>query len=269
MLTREELFKQAEARGLPAMRTRGIVREYFHYLILQGINSCSDRLIFTGGTALRIIHNFGRLSFDLDFDASAFTKNEFADVIEHVHKDLVRLGVEVKPGRFKQRQNILTAEINLLNAFRLYRINTAQEHLLVKIEVLNVAESRLHSEIKLIRNFDGQTILIKVLNLECLAAEKIAAFFGRVRERDYYDVLFLTLNKVPIDLDMLNMIMAKDRFIDYLDLLKKIKHKFEQADVNKISKKLEPFLIDPGHGQVIKNSVQLLSDFIKDNVSAT
>ncbi|OHD64481.1 MAG: hypothetical protein A2176_05965 [Spirochaetes bacterium RBG_13_51_14] len=263
MLTREELFKQAEARGLPAVKARGIVREYFHYLMLHGINTHTDRLIFTGGTALRIVHNFGRLSFDLDFDASDLSKNEFKDIIERIQKDLVRLGAEVKSGRLKQRGNILTAEIKILNAFKLYDITTAQEHLMVKVEALNVAGSRLRPEIKLVRNFDGQTILVNVLTLEYLAAEKTAAFFERARERDYYDVLFLVLNKAPIDLDLLSTILVKTKFTDIPHLLEKIKTKFEQADLAKIHKKLEPFLIVPGHLQVIKNSVQLLSEHIK------
>jgi predicted nucleotidyltransferase component of viral defense system len=262
MLTREELFKQAGARGLPFIRARGIVREYIHYLILQSINASTNRLIFTGGTALRLVHNFGRLSFDLDFNASNLSKIEFARVLERIHKDLVRLGFEVKSGRLKQRQNILAAEVKILNAFGLYRINTAQEHLMVKIEVLNVPKFRIQSEIKLIRNFDGQTILINVLNLGCLAAEKIAAFFERARERDYYDVLFIVLNRAPIDVDMLNAIVVKVKFLDYSDLIKKIRNKFEQADLDKINRKLQPFLVIPGHLKVIRDSVQLLSKCI-------
>lgn len=268
MLTREELFKQAAARGLPATKARGIVREYFHYLMLHSINTCGDRLIFTGGTALRIVHNFGRLSFDLDFDASGLARDEFADIVERTQQILGRFGAEVTSGKLKQRQNILTAEIKVLNAFRLYGIATAQEHLMVKIEVLNVDRTRLRSEIKLVKNFDGQAILINVLQTEYLAAEKIAAFFERARERDYYDVLFLVLGKVPINVEVLNVILSKSDFVHHSDVLRRIMQKFEQVDLNKISKKLEPFLIDQNHEQVIRNSVQLLSDFIKDNVSS-
>ncbi|MBE0432598.1 nucleotidyl transferase AbiEii/AbiGii toxin family protein [candidate division WOR-3 bacterium] len=262
MLTREELFKQAEARGVPAARARGIVREYVHYLILHGINSYTDRLIFTGGTALRLIHNFGRLSFDLDFDASGMTKDEFAEILRRVRTDMVKLGFDVKSGPLKHRQNILTAEIRLPDAFRLYGIDTAQEQLMVKIEVLNVPEYRLKSNFQLVRNFDGQTILVNVLALACLAAEKIAAFFERARERDYYDVLFLTLNKAPVDLDMLNRIVGKGTFTDHSDLLVRVKSKFERANMDQISKKLEPFLIIPGHLNVLKNGARLLSELI-------
>jgi len=260
MLTKEELFKQAEARGLPVMRARSIVREYVHYLILQSISAYTDRLIFTGGTALRLIHGFGRLSFDVDFDASGLGKDEFARILRRVHSDLVKLGFEVKSGRVTQRRNILTAEIKLLNAFSLYGIKTAQEQLMVKLEVLNVPHFRLKSEVKLVRNFDGQTILINVLDLGFLAAEKIAAFFERARERDYYDVLFLALNRAPVDLDLLNEIMVKVTFTDYSDLLARVRSKFERADMDKIGRKLEPFLIDPGHLKVLKSGARLLSE---------
>ncbi len=269
MLTKEELFKQAAARGLPATKARGVVREYFHYLMLYSINTCGDRLVFTGGTALRIVHNFGRLSFDLDFDASGLAQDEFADIIERTQQTLGRFGAEVTSGKLKQRQNILTAEIKVLNAFRLYGIATAQEYLMVKVEALNVDRARLRPEVKLVRNFDGQTILVNVLKLEYLAAEKVAAFFERARERDYYDVLFLVLNKVPINIELLNRIVSKSGFVHYADVLSRIKNKFEQADFNKIAKKLDPFLIDPEHARVIKTSVQLLSDFINDNASST
>jgi predicted nucleotidyltransferase component of viral defense system len=259
MLTKEELFKQAEARGLPVTRARGIVREYIHYLILHSVNTFTDQLIFTGGTALRLIHNFGRLSFDLDFDANRLTKGEFAKILKRVHGDFVKLGFEIESGRLKQRQSILTAEIKALNAFSLYGITTAQKQMMVKIEVLNVPKFRLKTEVKLIRNFDGQTILINVLILPCLAAEKIAAFFERARERDYYDVLFLVLNNTPVDLNTLNKIMVKGTVTDYKDLLMKLKSKFEHVDLDKISRKLEPFLIDPGHLRVLRNGARLLS----------
>jgi len=263
MLTKEELFKQAEARGLPAIRARGIVREYVHYLILHSINTYTDKLILTGGTALRLIHDFGRLSFDLDFDAVGLTSDEFLRILGCVKADLTKLGFESQVGRVKMRQNMLTAEIKMFNIFELYQIGTAQEILMVKIEVLIVPKFRSKAEIKLVKNFDGQTILINVLDIGYLAAEKVAAFFERARERDYYDVIFLVLNKTPIDLELLNKIVVKVKFADFTDLLMKVKSKLERADMDKISKKLEPFLIIPGHLKVLKSGIQRLSELIQ------
>ena len=254
MLTREELFRQAELRSLPLGKEKGILREYLHYLILDNLNLLTDKLVFTGGTALRLIYDFSRFSFDLDFDATKLTLEGFQKILERLTAQIAKLGFGVRLGRSKRRENILTAELNFPGIFSRYGIRTPEEKLMVRIEVLNVSQARLKTEVKLAQNFDGRSIIITILRQDLLAAEKFAAFFERGRERDYYDAFFLIFNQFPVDLNLLNKLLSlKIQFKDYLELKNKVKEKILKADLSKICQKLEPFLLDPRQLKILAN----------------
>ncbi|MDH5186968.1 MAG: nucleotidyl transferase AbiEii/AbiGii toxin family protein [candidate division WOR-3 bacterium] len=252
MLTREELFVQAESRNLPLGKERGILREYLHYLILDNLNILTDKLLFTGGTALRLIYNFSRFSFDLDFDATKLAPKTFQNILDRLVAKITKLGFEIKLGRTKSRGNILTAELNFPEIFARYGIRAPEEKMMVRIEILNVSPARLKSEVKLVRNFDGSTIIINVLRQDLLSAEKFAAFFERERERDFYDAFFIIFNQFPVDLKLLNKLLSpKFHFSDYPELKRKVKEKMSNSDLSKIGRKLEPFLLDSRHLEII------------------
>jgi predicted nucleotidyltransferase component of viral defense system len=63
-----------------------LLREYLQYRLLEIIYSSpfAEKLVFLGGTCLRIVHDNRRFSEDLDFDNLGLTKPEFAQVGELV-----------------------------------------------------------------------------------------------------------------------------------------------------------------------------------------
>ncbi len=75
-----------------------ILREYLQYKILRSIfeNRFSDKLVFLGGTALRIVHNNTRFSEDLDFDNFDLSEEEFYKLGELVKQDLELEGLQVE-----------------------------------------------------------------------------------------------------------------------------------------------------------------------------
>lgn len=79
-------------------RERGMLREYLQYLILSSIytSKYASRLVFLGGTCLRIAYNTKRFSEDLDFDSRGLTEEEFALLSEHVASALRHTGLEVE-----------------------------------------------------------------------------------------------------------------------------------------------------------------------------
>ena len=60
-----------------------ILKEYLQYKILKSIfdQKSSEKLVFLGGTALRIIHGSTRFSEDLDFDNFDLDEKAFFDNI--------------------------------------------------------------------------------------------------------------------------------------------------------------------------------------------
>ena len=59
-----------------------LMREYLQYRVLGIIFSSpfAEKLVFLGGTCLRIVHGNRRFSEDIDFDNLGLTKPEFAQV---------------------------------------------------------------------------------------------------------------------------------------------------------------------------------------------
>ncbi len=67
MLTYDTLIEEAESRGMPANKARGILREYLQVMILREIYRLAPgrKLFFTGGTYLRLAHQTRRFSEEL------------------------------------------------------------------------------------------------------------------------------------------------------------------------------------------------------------
>lgn len=96
MLTYDALIEQAKLRGMPPTKVRGILREYLQILILKELYkiSLSEKLYFTGGTYLRLIHNLKRFSEDLDFNAPKISTTEFENTINRLLVELKRLAIK-------------------------------------------------------------------------------------------------------------------------------------------------------------------------------
>lgn len=85
-----------------------LLREYLQYRILDIIfaSPYAEKLVFLGGTCLRIVHGNRRFSEDLDFDNLGLLRPEFAQVGALVKQELELEGYEV------------TAEMAGVSAFR-------------------------------------------------------------------------------------------------------------------------------------------------------
>jgi len=96
MLSLEALAMEAQQRGMPQGKMRGILREYLQVLILKEMYKLPEgkRLFFTGGTYLRLIHQTKRFSQDLDFNVDTMKKDAFEGALERVQKNLKKKVLE-------------------------------------------------------------------------------------------------------------------------------------------------------------------------------
>lgn len=87
------------------------LREYLQVLILKEIYKLDEgrKLYFTGGTYLRLAHNFKRFSEDLDFNTHSLKKPAFEILFKRVGAELKRLNIEASV-RFDHWDNILSAQ---------------------------------------------------------------------------------------------------------------------------------------------------------------
>ena len=193
-------IKQIEAFYPEHLRAfkKNILREYLQYKILEIIFSSEfgHKLVFMGGTAIRIIHGSSRFSEDLDFDNTGLDKNTFSKLASIVERKMKLEGYNLEIRTvFKgaYRSYIKISDILFDNKISGYK----EEKITVQID----AEPQNFTYVpdKVIINkfdvFQG----INAVPADILLSQKIFAIFSRKRAmgRDFYDTIFLFGKTLP------------------------------------------------------------------------
>jgi hypothetical protein len=198
----------AESRG--RVDVRHIVREYVQHYILYLLYRTKHyrRMLFTGGTALRILFGLPRFSEDLDFSAAGPADAlDFAAVRADVlaELELAGYGATEKPRRSDAIAGTFIRFPGLLHELGLSPL--AAEMLSVRIEVDLDPPAGGGSALDLVNRYH---LLYQVRrhDLPALLAGKLHALHFRPypRGRDAYDLLwFLTAQKgIEPNLELLN-----------------------------------------------------------------
>jgi predicted nucleotidyltransferase component of viral defense system len=155
------------------------------------------KLVFIGGTNLRLVKGIDRFSEDLDFDCKDLSKQEFMEMTDDVIRFLNRSGLNAQP---KDKDN------NRLTAYRrsiyfpelLFDMDLSghrEERFLLKIET----QDQLISYQPVIVNIQGCGYFFPfpVPSDGVLCSMKIAAMLARAKGRDFYDLMFLLSQTQP------------------------------------------------------------------------
>ncbi|MCL6087015.1 MAG: nucleotidyl transferase AbiEii/AbiGii toxin family protein, partial [Actinobacteria bacterium] len=88
---------------------KNILREYFQYKILDIIfnSTFSSKLVFMGGTALRLIYGNKRFSEDLDFDNLGIDFSDFEELSRIIKKRISLEGYKVEASVKKKNAFIM------------------------------------------------------------------------------------------------------------------------------------------------------------------
>ncbi len=235
---------------------RNILREYLQYKILEILfNSKSgNNLSFIGGTCLRIVHNINRFSEDLEFDNLAVEKDEFVELSNEIKKNLELEGYTVEIKRvFKGAFRTHFRFLNLL--FEEGLSPHKEERLMIQVD----AEPQLYDykpQTFILNKFDVFSY-IHVTPANILLAMKFFALLNRNRPmtRDIYDIIFLSGKTEPDygylreKMEIENKAMLKER----------LRKKLPGLDLKKLSKEIEPFLINKKD----RAKVELFAEFVK------
>lgn len=219
-----------------------LLREYLQYRILGIIYTSpfADRLVFLGGTCLRIVHGNRRFSEDLDFDNLGLTKPEFAQVGDLVKRELEREGYEV------------SAELAGLAAFRcrvrlpglLFKHGLTghkEQSILIQLDT-EPQRYEYQPEPWFLARWDVRQD-IRCCPLPLLLAQKCHAILERKRSkgRDYFDVSFLLGLNVEPDLRYLSEKLAIKNTSELAEVL--LAHCAKQ-DMEHLATDVEKFLFD-------------------------
>lgn len=233
-----------------------LFREYLQYKILEIIfaTEYAPKLVFIGGTALRIAYDNSRFSEDIDFDNFGLTDEEFKKLGAKVQTGLESEGFKVEigfAGRGSYRCNVRFPELLFDSGLSDHK----EEKILIQIDTLAQGFSYV-PERKILNKFEVFTEIFTV-SPDLLLAQKIHAAFTRKRAkgRDFYDIVFLLSFAKPNykfleqKLSISNGEMLRERLTELSSRL----------DFIELASDVEPFLFNSKD----KKRVELFPEFIK------
>jgi len=226
-----------------------ILKEYIQLMILDYISSTPyiRKMVFIGGTNLRLVKGIDRFSEDLDFDCKNLSKESFIEMTNGVIQFLKRSGLRVEakdkdnPKLKAFRRNIYFPEL----LFDLGLSGHKEERFLVKIESQD--QEVIYEPI--ITNIKGCGFFFPfpVPSDGVLCSMKIAAMLARSKGRDFYDLMFLLALSKP-DYDFLSMRCGVH---DLQELKQATRELLKVIDLKQKQKDFEHLLFNRAHSEKI------------------
>ena len=262
MITYETLISEAKERGMPGVKTRGILREYLQVLILKELYrlEAGKKFCFTGGTYLRLVHRAKRFSEDLDFNAAKLTEIEFEGVLKKIASALKKEGMTATL-QFDHWQNMWAAQLifpDIESAYGVISKYSKKKGVVIKVEV-NQPRWKIDPETLVVSGF-GQMFPVVCSQKGALFADKIDALLKKDRTRHLFDIIFMLSAHYPIDERVLKTLGIKDppfamilNRVENLSLIE-LKHQAEA---------LRPFLFDESEAELIVNAKTIIRQLIE------
>lgn len=245
----------AYPENLRAFR-ESILKEYLQYKILSSIfnSEYAAKLVFLGGTALRIVHGSTRFSEDLDFDNLGLTGQEFTNLSTIIQRDLALEGLEVEVSTVTK--NAYRIKIRIPKLLFDSGLSSMDTHKIL-IQVDTVPQNFEYVPDKpLLNKFDVFT-QINAVPKDLLLAQKIYAAVNRKRTmgRDFFDIVFLSGIGAKPNFAYLEKTIGVG---NQEDLKKYLLEKTALLNFEDLAKDVEPLLFDPRD----KKKVLLFREFI-------
>ncbi len=232
-----------------------ILKEYLQHKILDIIygSKYAGRLVFIGGTAIRIVHQGVRFSEDLDFDNRGLTQADFEDISALIKRELELDGYNV------DLKNVFAGAYHCYIRFPgiLFEQGLSgykQQRILIRIDA--EPQNYDYREEKFLLNVFGIFRYINTVPVALLLSQKISACLQREPEkgRDFFDVVFLMAKTEP-DYGYLGQkfgIRARQ------ELVAALKERISRINLGALARDVEPFLFDPSQ----KDRVLLFGDWL-------
>lgn len=192
-----------------------VVREEYELLVLRGLleSEIGSRLVFKGGTALRLAYGSPRFSDDLDFSTlAAIPARRFSQIAQTVTGQIPSLTlVEALGKRFTLFAMYRAQEPYLAQAFSIK----------VEISTRPLAWARgADYDLRLLNSeVTNVSVLAQVATLDWLWQDKQQTFADRKEPRDFYDLWFIAQKlkrEFAIDLAGMNRKRLKSELRKYL-----------------------------------------------------
>ena len=170
----------------------------------------SERLLFKGGTALRIVFHSPRFSEDLDFTGANIAQSEVEEIFTNTLADIENTGIHVELEEGKATTG------GYLGIATFYAYSQKAK---IQIEVSLRSSKILRGIRSLTENDYIPAYTLVHLSKEEIVKGKMQALINRHKPRDFYDYFFLLSGNYPLAKE-------KDNLIKVLNLLKESKINF-------------------------------------------
>lgn len=268
------IIAEKQQQGISKAVISNFLKEYLQYLVLSFIYNHKKfkKLVFKGGSCLRICFGLPRLSEDLDFD---YNKDLFSP---SWRKDLGSfLTSEIKSKYFPYLETKIQGEKRLYLKFPLlYRLKMAQkpesDKLYVKIETENKIAPKARFVLTPVSRF-GFNFLAYHYDLPTLMAGKIKAILYRlwfkgkkqeidIKGRDFYDLFWFLKNGIKPNWWMLREITDIKNEKELKAILKERIKKF--ITPQKLAYDLRNFITDQEFvSDFSKNYFEIIEKYLK------
>lgn len=241
-------------------RDRFILREYLQYKILEAIygSPFANKLVFLGGTCLRIIHQNERFSEDIDFDNLGLTPEQFDELTVFISDKLVLEGFQL------EFRNVKKGAFHCYMKFpAILHEQGLSGHMEEKILIQLDTEPQGYTyipELVFLNRFDVFT-QIACAPLSLLLAQKFYTILNRPRNkgRDFLDIVFILSKNIKPDYKYL---AQKAGILNATDLKQRVISHCSTLDMNEMAKDVAPFLFKPSAIQKVLRFPEIISSNI-------
>ena len=232
MITQEQIEKLTIKWQTTELNVR---REYLQHLFLSYFyqQSQAKRVLFKGGTALRLIYNSPRFSEDLDFSAKRINIKNLEQVLVETLNEIERENINVSIQEAKTTSGGYLAHV-------MFKTQDFQP-VVIELEV-SFRNTKLKEEVATVSGDFIPPFAVFHLSSEQLLDEKIQALLYRKKPRDFYDLYFILRS---------NLLPAKKK-----EILPKALKTLKKTYIN-FEKELKQFL-PKTHWPLIRNFQQTL-----------
>lgn len=235
-----------------------MLKEYIQLMILDFLSTSPyiQKVVFIGGTNLRLVKGIDRFSEDLDFDSKNFSQDDFTKMTDDILAFLRRSGLKAET-RDKANDKLKAFRRNLYFPELLFELGLSgyrEERFLIKVESQD-QEYEYKPHIVNIKRA-GFFFPFSVPPDSILCAMKLSALLSRQKGRDFYDAMFL-LGQTEPDYEYL----ATKRDIHNKEELKEaLFNTIENTDLKKKYRDFEHLLFNKANAE----KVLRFSEFVKE-----
>jgi len=242
------------------------LREYLQHLLLRQLfeQNALERLVFHGGTALRILHNLQRFSEDIDFHVKTpEDKLDFESIVETLTKNLEYQNYQVT---YKNKRTGAVHSSMIKFESILYEANLSphsEKKLNVKIELNTNPPEGFGTKFTMVNEYFPFGVIHYDQN--SFLSGKLHAILQRpyTKGRDFYDIWFFLSRwkTVQPNFQYLNNALKQtgygDNEITEKNWVNVIYECIDSADWAQVIKDVEPFILQEQDLKLFKKKILL------------